>query len=242
MVVAKNKNAKSFQEAPEKTSMNKDKCIKSSDIIFFEGRLWPKMTDLKVFIHFLSSQGIARPFKFSFVESQALLLPNISLIENILLDTRSINHSKDSKASLELMLESKSNPFLKELAKEIQDLDCLPAKATAEQVKLTGIIKGMLNASDYMLFSKPELYLSEENTRTLIKAINIECHTHKRMALISSCESNTWLPHISKQVVKNEKNEFIIRPMLKIAPNHLGPKAAGHLEIRSLQLNQKKVA
>lgn len=223
--------------------MTKDKSISSSDIFFFEGKLFKGMTDLKIFIHFLSSMQVPRPYRFSFIESKAQLLPNLNLIDNILLDTAQSSNLSNKSEALNIALENKDNPFLKDLVAGIKDLNALPKDVSQEELKIVGILKGMLHQSDFMFFSSPEEFLCNEGKRTLVKAINIECLTHKRKALICSHDSSFWLPHISKQVVKNEKNEFIVRPMLKIVSHHMTPeKTAGHLEIRTSQIPQKKSA
>lgn len=221
--------------------MGTDNKIQRSDILFFDSKHYTGMTELKVFLHFLNAMNVQRPFRFSFVESQALMLPHLTLRQNILLDSMPSSFHDKSGNQLENLIAQKSNPFILEIYKTLDFLDAKPAEVDQEHLKLTGLLKGLINESEYLLLSQPEKFLGEEKLKMVIKAINLECHAQKRIAFISSHTGNTWLPHITKQVIKNDKSEFIVRPMLKIVSDQ-PTSSQGHLEIRSTHLSQKKVA
>ncbi|PIP96520.1 MAG: hypothetical protein COW00_10165 [Bdellovibrio sp. CG12_big_fil_rev_8_21_14_0_65_39_13] len=221
--------------------MVKETKIQRSDILFFDSKHYTGMTELKVFLHFLNAMNVQRPFRFSFVESQALMLPQLTLKQNIMLDSMPNSFHDKNTDLLENLITQKSNPFILEIYKSLSCLDCKPNEVDQEHLKLAGLLKGLISEGDYLLLSQPEKYLSEEKLKMVIRAINLECHSQNKIAFISSPTGNTWLPHITKQVIKNDKAEFIVRTMLKIVTDQPA-QTQGHFEIRSTHLNQKKVA
>lgn len=224
--------------------MTKKEAISKMDIILF------KVTDhlqrrcqLKNFLHFLHSYGIKRPIRFAYVEGNAPLLNNLTLRENIYLDSlpHSLTQSKDFQ--LKSHLEKMGNEYLLKLFHKIGSLDCYPTEVDQQTRKIAALIKALMQNPDYLLLEKPEHDLDQEHLLLFVKAMEFQTIGQGLVVLISSPQEKFWQQHISKTVTRGPKQEFLVDSNAfdkKSTNSNDTEKKLGHL--RFVNLDDKKAA
>jgi ABC-type lipoprotein export system ATPase subunit len=195
--------------------MTRNNQLHKSDIIFF--RSDPSKytsSQLKNFIHFLNSNGIKRPYKFSNIEGEGALIPNLSIRENIHLDSVPNQLSTSKDIHLSKLLEKTGNSHLLEMFNFIPELDNYPEKVNEQVKKLASLIKGMIQEADYLFLEKPEMYLEEKHLDLFLKAIHYQAKSLGQIVFVHSQDEKFWRSHISKIVTRGDKNEFLVTPVI----------------------------
>ncbi|MBT7610776.1 MAG: hypothetical protein HN576_13530 [Bacteriovoracaceae bacterium] len=195
--------------------MTRNNKLHKSDIIFF--RSDPKKytaSQLKNFIHFLNSNGIKRPYKFSHIEGEGALIPNLSIRENIHLDSVPNQLSTSKDMHLTKLLEKNGNYHLLEMFNFIPELDHYPETVNDQVKKLASLIKGMIQEADYLFLEKPEMYLEEKHLDLFLKAIHYQTRSLGQIVFVHSQNEKFWRTHISKVVTRGYKNEFLVTPVI----------------------------
>lgn len=195
--------------------MKKDNQLNKSDIIFFKSD--PKKfssSQLKNFIHFLNSNGVKKPYKFSHIEGEGALIPTLSIRENIHLDSVPNQLSTSKDIHLSKLLEKTGNSFLLEMFNFIPELDQYPEKVNEQVKKLASLIKGMIQEADFLFLEKPERFLDEEHLELFVKAIQYQSLDLGQIVFIHSTDEKFWFKYISKIVTRGDKNEFLVTPVI----------------------------
>ena len=204
--------------------MTKNNKLHRSDIIFFKSDQNKfSSSQLKNFIHFLNSNGIKKPYRFSHIEGEGALIPTLSLRENIHLDSVPNQLSTSKDIHLSKLLEKTGNSHLLEMFNFIPELDQYPEKVSEQVKKLASLIKGMIQEADFLFLEKPERFLSEEHLELFVKAIHYQSQDLGQIVFIHSQDEKFWMRHISKIVSRGDKNEFLVTPVIT---QHEDKKAA----------------
>ncbi|MCY4523535.1 MAG: hypothetical protein OXB84_02225, partial [Halobacteriovoraceae bacterium] len=160
--------------------------IKKEGILLFKAFLKKRHCKLKDFLNFLNFINVEKPIKFSYVDADATLFPNITLKENILLESISNSLANSKEFQLREFFKRKDNKHLAKLFEKIKKLDIPSHKADMESKKLTVIIKAFLQDVDYLFFESPEKHLSGENLKIFIRALKYHVKGPDKVALIST--------------------------------------------------------
>lgn len=173
------------------------------DILYFHKETLKKArkgSPLKTFLYFLKGQKSPSPIRFSFIDSEGSLLPNLSLKENISLDSVSANVSSVKNFTLEDYLERNTNKDLVKLYNSIQLPNDLPPRVDSRTRKTAALVKGLLQKSDFLFLDSPEKYLDQETLTTFISALLKGLHENGQTLLLHSEQPKLWLPYITKTV------------------------------------------
>lgn len=194
--------------------MSAPNIIKKMDIFYFPTLKKVGQGQLKNFIHFLNFFGIKKPIRFAYIEEEGSLLNNLSLRENIYLDSIPSSVSAAKGFSLEEELSKTGNEALLELFSKITLLDELPQNVDEQSRKLTSLIKGLLKESDFLFLESPEKNLHFENLNLFKKALEFQTSTQGQTILIASPDELTWESFINKKVSRGPSKEFIISSII----------------------------
>jgi ABC-type multidrug transport system ATPase subunit len=215
--------------------MKEVRSLSKMDILFFlkTQELVSSSRQLKDFIHFLKLMGPGESLCFSYVDQDGPLLNNLTLRENIYLDSIPSGLSKTKEYQLQDFLRRTGNGHLIDLYSKVQLLDEYPDKVDAQTKKLAALTKGLLQKADYLLLDSPEKYLGEENTKLFIKALEFQVSNSGQIVLISSENTAFWEPLSTKKVLRTDNKKFAIVPMIGQAPRSIQaelPSKQGLLE------------
>ncbi|MBT3586580.1 MAG: hypothetical protein HN509_16850 [Halobacteriovoraceae bacterium] len=165
---------------------------------------------LKNFIHFLHCNGIKGPIRFAFIEADAPLLNNLTIRQNIHLDSIPQTMTQSGDFQLKEHLQENCNPHLSKILDCIGLLDELPTNVDDQTRKLAGLLKGLLQKADYLFLESPEKYLSKDNLKIFIKAMEFQTANTGQIVFINSDQESLWHPYISKTVSRRPSENFEI--------------------------------
>lgn len=202
--------------------MDKKNQIKRSDILLFkneENRYGH--SQLKNFLSFLSSNGVKRPYKFAYIESEGPLISNMSLRENIHLDSVPLSLSTTKEMELKNLLSKIGNDDLLELFAKIDNLEIKVSEVSDQTRKMAALIKGLIQEADFLFLESPEKHLTDEGLRLFVNALNYQVQENGQMVFISSPATLFWQGKVSKIITRGPKKEFLITPVIKHMGNNV---------------------
>lgn len=173
---------------------------RSTDIILFEKESAPNTGCLKQFLNFLRLQKVPGPPNFSFVDAKGSLLGNLSLRENIALDSIPSTVSATRTFTLEDHLKRLGNPHLWELYQSIKLVDHRPPHVDDMTCKTTALVKGLLQKADFIFLESPERYLDQSLLKVFLKALQYQLKETGQTLLLTSDNPQLWQPLITKTV------------------------------------------
>lgn len=200
----------------------------AKDILLFNFDNIPRGCRLKHFLHFLNAQGTKRPIRFAYIEAEGPLIANLSLRENIYLDSipNSLSETKDFQ--MRSFLQRSSNQHLIDFYNRIPLLDELPNNVDAQTRKMAALFKGLLQSADFLFLESPERYLDNETLDVFINALRFQAAGRGQTVLIDSESPQFWLPYASKTVSHHQAGSYLVKPVsservrrrfLEIIPN-----------------------
>jgi len=189
-----------------------------NDIYLFDHRSFASKkyhSKLKVFLSFLHYQKVSKPIKFAYVGSPDQWLPDLTLKENILLDSIPSSLINTKEFVFAKYFKKSKNNFLTELLKEIDTLDQMPETADNTTKKIANLIKGFLlvENTNYFMLENPDKYLNEKQLDILKNALQFESRARGINILIVTEKPKLWQNISNKFVSQNDQNEFIISPI-----------------------------
>lgn len=170
---------------------------------------------LRHFINFLNSMGIKYPLNFSYVEKDWAFINNLSLKENILLESVPFVLSSTKNFQLETYLKKNKNRHITELFNSAGDIDCRPKSSSSQTRKIVNLVTNLLKKSDYLFLDCPEKHLSDEHLKLLISALHFRIENSEQTIFISSPDEEMWCHHISGIITKSTRQKFIISPIIR---------------------------
>jgi hypothetical protein len=163
---------------------------------------------LNEFIAYLKFCKVPPPHQFSYVSENGNLLPELTLMQNILLDYSSPSLTEEKEVHLKKLFKSRSNFYLESLYGLITNLNELAMHATHEEIKLATIIRAMISDKPFLFFEMPETYLSENTFRLFVNALKIQSESlGQKIFLKSNREQNLSLL-VTKIVTRNMYHSF----------------------------------
>ena len=191
--------------------MESIKTIKQKDIVFFRTEYdRDDNCRLRDFLNFLKYMKVKRPIKFAHVDKDATLIRNLSLKDNIFLESipNSLASSKD--VQLREFFKKKDSLYLNKLFEKIDQSEKKTEGMNQETRKLTALIKGFIQEVDYLFFESPEKHLSDENLKIFINALNYHSCRWNRISFIKSPLKDLWHQICSVEVLfKNDRGYSI---------------------------------
>lgn len=185
-----------------------------NDILLFKFAAPSKGCRLKHFLHFLNVQGTRRPIRFAYIEAEGPLISNLSLRENIYLDSipNSLSETKDFQ--MRSFLQRSSNHHLIDFYNRIPLLDELPGAVDAQTRKMAALFKGLLQSADYLFLESPERYLDDETLAVFTNALRFQTASRSQTVLLDSQNPQFWTPLANKVVLQNINGGYETEPIL----------------------------
>jgi len=197
---------------------------------------------LKNFLSFLKCSGIKKPIRFAYVHSEGPLLSNLSLKDNILLDSIPNSLSETKEFQLKSFLKNTGNNYLISLFNKLEFIEELPGHVDNQERKITALIKALLQESDFILLDSPEKYLSNINFKIFKNALLYLYYKNNKTILIATNEEKNWVD-IASIIVKRDCDKKFYTTSIAKQPikENFKNETQGHLEIYNLK-QQKKSA
>lgn len=188
--------------------------FEQNDILLFKFEQASKGCRLKHFLHFLNSQGTRRPIRFAYIEAEGPLITNLSLRENIYLDSipNSLSETKDFQ--MRSFLQRSSNHHLIDFYNRIPLLDELPGDVDSQTRKMAALFKGLLQSADYLFLESPERYLDDESLKVFTNALRFQAASRSQTVLLDSTNPQLWSPYANKVVLQNSNGAYDVEPVL----------------------------
>ena len=190
------------------------------EIIFFEANSEQKShATLKRFLTFLKVKKVATPIRFAFIDEKGPLIPNLSLRDNISLDSIPSTVSSDREFSLEDYLERRGNEALTKLYNNIKLVEDYPNAVDSQTLKIAALIKGLLQDGKYLFLENPERYLDKENLKLFTHALLHQLSEKKQTLLLKSSTPTHWSPYITQWIEEStcpQTGRVSLKPLNKI--------------------------
>ena len=170
------------------------------EIIFFENDQKKSHGTLKRFLTFLKVKRVPGPIRFAFIDELGPLIPNLSLRENISLDSIPSTVSSDKEFSLEDYLERRGNEPLTKLYNNIKLVEDFPSEVDSQTLKIASLIKGLLQDGQYLFLENPERFLDKENLKLFTEALLLQLKQKKQTLLLKSSSPAIWAPHVTQWI------------------------------------------
>lgn len=191
--------------------MGQEIALKPSNIILYQNEANQRFCgpQLKNFLQFLKACHCKRPFRFSYLQKEMSLLPQLSVKENIQLDCIDPGLAKDKENKFDQLIKNIENQHLKFMLEQIGDLKQQVSQLTLENQKLASIVKALLKQNiEYLLIDKAEEGLSDKSREHFILAVAHICQNSNQKAIIHSNYHDLWLPISTHQVAKSSAYHY----------------------------------
>lgn len=163
---------------------------------------------LNEFLSFLKFNKVSLPYKFSFVSSIASLIPEMTLIENILIDFTANSLTESKQYQFQEFLKHQSNRHLESLYNTLILPNEFPAQSDAQMNKVSSLIKSLLFEGQFIFLEEPEADLDPETLSLFISAL--KCHIQDRPVNVFIFSRNfpLWMPHAHLLVERGNDYSF----------------------------------
>jgi len=199
------------------SNFDKNKNLNPTDFILFvpENESVKNQSHLKTFINVLNYFKMKKPFKFSYIDTQGQLILDLSLRENILLDSTDHALLDDKDTKWKDLLLKHENKALVELVNSIDNLEVTAKNATAQELKVASLVKALLNRNDYLFLESPENFLTTAQLKTFKTALQHFNKANSSIVFIHSSQQQVWKNIINKQLLFSKNQRFILRPVVQ---------------------------
>lgn len=189
----------------------KDEYLKKWDInLFVSEKSEENKCQLKNIIKFLKIIHQQKKLNFTFVSETGGLIPNLSLLENIIIDLPSTKRYKDPIFYINPLIEKKKNPGLLKLFQQIiPDLEQFPLPSNTRETKIVGLIKSLLRPTPFLILERPELFLNKEDIQLFEKIIDCHCKTEASHTIINTSQKGVWEGLASLITTMTPENKFL---------------------------------
>lgn len=167
------------------------------------------------FLSFLKFHKVALPYKFSFVSSEASLIPEMSLNQNLLIDFSPNSLTESKEVQFQDFLKLPENASLEKLYKTIELPHMLPGQSDAQMKKVCSLIKSLLCEGQFIFLEEPELDLAPETLSLFIDALKNHAEQRQVNVFIYSQNLPMWTPHSQKMVERMKDFTFLVSPVTR---------------------------
>jgi ABC-type lipoprotein export system ATPase subunit len=186
----------------------------SGDISFFapeQDKL--SLNPLRDFIHYLSFNRFPRPYKFSYIDEKAALIPNLSLRQNIALNGHCQGLLRSPEEYLAELLTNPTNEWTGEIIEAIGCLDSLPSDVSIAKRKLAALLKVSLEDSPMLFLISPEKHLDGDSFQVLRRSLEKIVKQTSKSIYIYSGDKPLWMTICGKVISRDEQKRFIIKQL-----------------------------
>lgn len=170
-------------------------------------------TKLGEFLSFLKFHKAALPYKFSFVSSEASLIPEMSLNQNLLIDFSPNSLTESKEVQFQDFLKLPENSALESLYKTIELPHMLPGQSDAQMKKVCSLIKSLLCEGQFIFLEEPELDLEPSTLKLFIDALKNHVEQRQVNVFIYSQNLPMWMSHSHKMVERMKDFTFQVSPV-----------------------------
>jgi hypothetical protein len=211
------------------------------EIIFFDSSEQRSHATLKRFLTYLKVKKVPGPIRFAFIDEKGPLIPNLSLRDNISLDSIPSTVSSDKEFTLEDYLDRRGNDALTKLYNNIKLVEDFPGQVDSQTLKIAALIKGLLQDGQYLFLENPERFLDQENLKLFINALLHQLSEKRQTLLIKSTSPSIWSPYIT-QWVKESTCPTTGKINQLQSPVHAKPKVTDNvISIKDLDKKEKRI-
>jgi|GEM_PF-6975016 hypothetical protein len=187
--------------------------LKQGDVIYFESNESLQSCFISEIIRVLNYYKIPKPIRFSYVPPSGLLLKELTLKENILLESiptsLCISHSKEFQ--LKNYLQKTGNIHLIRIFNLISDyLEKKVEEIPEEITKLGLFVKVIIKEAPILILDDPEKHLSPGSFRLVESTIKHHIAEKPSMLIINSPNNQLFAPYINK-ILSKQTNEYKIK-------------------------------
>lgn len=193
-----------------KIMYKKNTLVDSDIILFFTSKENRRFCQLKNILHFLKSINIKKSIKFSYCREAGDLIENLTLKENLYLEAFSSSLSSSKDFQLKNYLTKNGNKDLANLFKKAGNLERYPHDANEEEKKTVGLIKSLLVDADFLIYEKPEKYLSDETFDSFLNAMKYLSKMKGKIIIIHPEKDCLWTNHITKIATQAQNKQYVI--------------------------------
>ncbi len=185
------------------------------DIYLFTEETGENFSRLSEFIGFLKFNRVNLPYKFSYVSRGDNLIPDLTLIQNILMDwsPNSLTASKDMQ--FQDFLKEAHHSTLEHLYQKVVLPNELPLHANAQMRKVSALLKSLVCEGQFIFLEEPERDLDSETIALFIAALKETIGRHKQNVFIFSHDLNLWMPHVNYHVKRERDYSFSIQKIVR---------------------------
>lgn len=186
------------------------------DIILFKKCSASTQTNVvKNYLNYLKYCKIQGPHRFSSAGVDAELIEGLTLRENLYLDAVPLSLIESRDFKFRQHLDQTQNRYLSELLHKVVELDVYPSRVDQRTRKIVGLIKTLLQDSQYLFYDTPEAHLEREDLEVFIKALHFHLGKEKKIAFICSQEEALWIDFATKTVKRDAKQCFETWPVMR---------------------------
>ncbi len=178
---------------------------KKSEIFFFDIEK-NNRSYLNIFTGYVHSSKRQKKLLFSYIARDNYFFPNLTLRENIL-HSMVKNNSNYPKSTLEEICRKNNNKYLTNILNNITNIDHYPKDASKRNIKLSSIIRGLLQKTSYLFIEEPEFSLKSEDIDLFFKALHMQNNIYNWSVFIHSKDESLKIKHANKIVTK-ENNKY----------------------------------
>lgn len=183
--------------------------LKNSEIILHDiSSIDKSYSLLKNFLHFLNIEKYPKPYRFCFVPQNPLLIPTLTLRDNIQLETVYHQYIHDKDQLIENSITRYSNPHLQQLVNLLGPMNKKPSEVNIQQCKLCVLIKALIQETDFVYLDSPETHLNDTLQEIFIKALKRKTEYSNQLIFIHSHTDNTWEVAATKKLYQHGKKTF----------------------------------
>jgi len=174
---------------------------------------------LKELMILLKALKLKSPYNFAYTPPMGELIPNLTLQENILIESPLHQRVTGRSRSLTELLQGVDNPHISALSELIVYPNLLPTRSDLTTIKLASVVKALLSGKELILLDGPEVNLDnaiiERIKMALIYAHNATGQSH----LICSSDELTWSPFVHKMIVVDNGQVRLENGQLELVNN-----------------------
>jgi ABC-type Mn2+/Zn2+ transport system ATPase subunit len=141
----------------------------------------------------------------------ASLIPEMSLVQNILIDFSSDSLTESKEMQFQDFLKIQNNRALEKLYQTIVLPNELPHLADAQMRKVCSLIKSLLSEGNFIFLEEPELDLDPSTLSIFISALKEHIKDRQINVFIYSKNLTLWMPHSQNLVERNSDFSFNIK-------------------------------
>lgn len=172
---------------------------------------------LKDFLYYLKFNGKRGVVDFSYANETDTLHQQLSVKENLILDSVPTSLIKDNEVNLSDFLGDIKNPGLISLLGRIKNLEEKVSQLDHRTMKLASLVKALIAKRELLFLVEPNQYLNKEDLKNLKSCLEYESQQYNRKIYIQSSDQDCWLDTARTIISRNDNGHFCekLNPFLR---------------------------